>query len=210
MTPSCWSGNRLQFTIDIAVGGVFKQELVESRPGFVCFKVTGKGSVAAFKHEGGGHRWQRIPPNEKRGRRHTSTITVAVLREPNVGEVEIDQKDLVVATCRGSGAGGQHRNVTDSAVQISYRGITVRCESERSQHKNKAMAMSILRARVLAREEEVAVSSENKSRKKQVGSGMRGDKVRTIRVFADQVKDHRTGKKMKYAKYARGFVEGLI
>jgi peptide chain release factor 1 len=99
--------------------------------------------------------------------------------------------------------------VTDSAIQISYEGITVRCENERSQHQNKTLAMSILRARLLAREEEKTISAENRSRKTQVGSGMRGDKIRTIRVFADQVKDHRTGRKMKYTKYVRGFVELL-
>lgn len=192
------------------IRSVFSCDLIESRSGFIRFKVSGKNAVKAFSSEAGGHRWQRIPPTEKRGRRQTSTITVAVLKEPSVGEVSIDNSRLRISTCRGSGAGGQHRNVTDSAVQIVYGDISIRCESERSQHRNKQMAMSVLMAKLYEIEQNRISSSQNGKRKEQVGTGMRGDKVRTIRVFDDSVVNHLNGKRMKYKKYSRGFLADIL
>jgi peptide chain release factor 1 len=196
-------------TASTVLGGGFSLLLLESRPGFICFQVSGKNAVNAFKYEAGGHRWQRIPPTEHKGRRHTSTITVAVLREPKSTEISIDYNKLEVSTCRGSGPGGQHRNTTDSAVILKYENITVRCESERSQKQNKESAMALLRAKLLEAKESAIQGATNSRRKNQIGSGQRGDKVRTIRVFDNQVKDHRTNRKMKFDKYKRGFVDGL-
>jgi len=196
--------------LNSVLGGIFSLEEVEIRPGFVCVQISGEGAAELFSHEAGGHRWQRIPPTEKRGRRHTSTITVAVLREPDQHEVQLDPTKLKIMTCRGSGKGGQHKNVTDSAVQLQYGDLAVRCESERSQHQNKATAMRLLRARLLEAQTVSETLTVNKKRKNQVGSGMRGDKVRTIRVQDNTVKDHQTGKKMRYEKYARGVVEDLF
>ena len=120
--------------------------------GILVLRVHGRGAEEAFQDEGGGHRWQRVPPNDKRGRVHTSTITVAVLPEPTAAELRLAPGDVQRVTCRGSGAGGQHRNVTESCVVVTHRptGLTVRCESERSQHQNEETALALLRARLHA------------------------------------------------------------
>jgi len=167
---------------------------------------VGRDADDVFRDEAGGHRWQRIPPNEKRGRVQTSTVTVAVLPEPTETQVRIAPGDLEWATCRGSGAGGQHRNKTESAVQLVHRptGVMVRCESERSQHQNRATALALLRARLWATEQEKRVGGIAASRKAQVGSGMRGDKRRTIRVQDGVVNDHVTGKRWSFRDYERG------
>ncbi len=187
-------------------GGLFSVEQVEERAGYVVLRITGKGAEELFKDEPGGHRFQRIPPNEKRGRVHTSTITVAVLPEPKEHEVVLNENDLEVTTMRGSGAGGQHRNKTDSAVRIVHNptGIVVRCESERSQYLNKETALAVLRARIAEAARSGALTERANERKRQVGSGCRGDKVRTIRVQDDQVNDHVTGRFWTYKKYSRG------
>ena len=166
----------------------------------------GRDADDVFRDEAGGHRWQRIPPNEKRGRVQTSTVTVAVLPEPTETQVRIAPGDLEWATCRGSGAGGQHRNKTESAVQLVHRptGVMVRCESERSQHQNRATALALLRARLWATEQEKRVGGIAASRKAQIGSGMRGDKRRTIRVQDGVVNDHVTGKRWSFRDYERG------
>ena len=194
-------------------GGVFsfKIQVVTDRPGYLVFRATGKDAERAFKNEAGGHRWQRVPPTEKKGRVHTSTVTVAVLREPSETEVRLDPRDLTIKTCRGSGAGGQHRNTTASAVQVNHRpsGIQVRVESERSQHQNKASALTILRARLGALEAERAQGARSARRRSQLGSGMRGDKRRTVALQRGQVTDHVTGKKTSAKKYLRGAVDAL-
>ena len=115
-------------------------------------RVTGKKAEEAFSHEAGGHRFQRVPPNEKRGRPQSSTVTVAVLEEPSARELHIDPKDLDESFTRGSGAGGQHRNKTDSCVLLTHTpsGITGRVDGGRSQHFNRQTAMGVLRARLKA------------------------------------------------------------
>lgn len=152
-----------------------------------------------------------MPPNEKRGRVHTSTITVAVLEEPTEAQVRLDPRDVDIRTCRGSGAGGQHRNRTESAVQVTHTptGIQVRCEGERSQHQNKDEALRLLRAKILERERSKASSVRAQDRRDQVGTGMRGDKVITCAVQRDSVVHHRTGKSTTYQRYRKGFVEDL-
>jgi peptide chain release factor 1 len=136
---------------------------------------------------------------------------VAVLREPTSAEVRLDDRDLEFKACRGSGAGGQHRNTTDSAVQVTHKptGIQVRVESERSQHQNKELAKALLRARLLEAEHHRLSTTRNGKRKSQVGSGMRGDKRRTVALQRDQVTDHITGKQVSAKQYLRGQVEDL-
>lgn len=168
--------------------------------------MSGKNVEEIFKDEPGGHRWQRVPPTEKRGRVQTSTVTVAVLREPEAVELRIDERDLEIKTCRGSGAGGQHRNVTDSAVQIFHKpsGLMVRAETERSQSQNREYAMGLLRARLLAAAKEAKSNARAADRRSQVGSGMRGDKRRIIRCQDGQVNDHISGRTWKLKEYMRG------
>lgn len=187
-------------------GGVFDVEITEELPARVVLHAKGARAEEVFREEAGGHRWQRIPPNEKNGRVQTSTITVAVLPEPTEAEVRIAPGDLEWATCRGSGAGGQHRNVTDSAVQLTHKptGLMVRCESERSQHQNRATALAALRARLWERERDRRVNAIASQRRGQVGSGMRGDKRRTIRCQDGVVTDHKTGRTWSLRDYERG------
>jgi peptide chain release factor 1 len=172
----------------------------------VVFRAAGARAVATFADEPGGHRWQRVPPTERRGRVQTSTVTVAVLPEPTPTAVALDPKDLEWSFCRGSGAGGQHRNMTDTAVQVLHRpsGLRVRCETERSKTQNEATALALLRARLYAQEHERRVQSRADARRAQVGSGMRGDKRRTVRVQDGTVTDHVTGRQWQLKQYVRG------
>jgi peptide chain release factor 1 len=169
-------------------------------------RVSGKGAAALFAGESGGHRWQRIPPNERRGRVHTSTITVAVLTEPREHEVVLRPGDLEIERMRGSGAGGQHLQKTDSAVRIRHvpTGLSVRCESERSQSSNQATALAVLRARLLDWQRTAADRARADDRRRQVGSGQRGDKRRTIRTQDDHVFDQVDGRSWSYKRYVRG------
>jgi peptide chain release factor 1 len=210
-TRSCWSKNKSASTQKRVSGGDFSLEIAERREGVATLRVTGQKANALFANEAGGHRWQRIPPNEKRGRVQTSTITVAVLEELSEHEVVIDPGDVDESTCRGSGNGGQHRQKTDSAVRLVHRpsGIIVRCESERSQHQNRATAWALLRARIGALEREKKLAAREADRRAQVGSGQRGDKRRTVRTQDDVTVDHVTGKRMSTRLYQRGMIEKL-
>ena len=174
--------------------------------------VSGEGAIARFASEGGGHRWQRIPPTEKRGRVQSSSVTVAALPEPAAASLVLRDNDLEWRTVRGSGAGGQKRNKTESAVQLTHKptGTMVRVESERSQHQNKATALSLLRARIGEREQARVTGERNDTRRNMLGSGQRGDKIRTVQVRHGIVTDHRTGKKIRYDDYLRGRFEGLV
>lgn len=188
-------------------------EVLNVREGFVMFRVSGKNVDKFFANESGIIRWQRVPPTEKKGRVHTSTITVAVLPEPQKFESpNIRKEDLEIKTARGSGAGGQHRNVTDSAVQIKHlpTGIIVKCENGRSQHQNKENAMRVLSARLLAQSKKKAYLDRTSKRKEQVGNGSRGEeKIRTVRVQAGKVEDHINNKSITYKAYSRGQLEDL-
>ena len=170
--------------------------------------MTGKDAAKAFKNEAGGHRWQRVPPTERKGRVHTSTVTVSVLPELTQSELRLNERDLHFKATRGSGPGGQHRNKTASAIQLMHipTGISVRVESEKSQHRNKEAARSLLRARLQEAENNKKDRAVNSRRKAQVGSGQRADKRRTVRLQANQVVDHVTGKRTSARKYLRGSV----
>ena len=187
-------------------GGVFEFEVLDERPGLTVFRAAGSDAAEAFRNESGGHRFQRPSPTDKRGRIHSSTITVAVMSEQDSAAVELLERDLRIQSCRGSGAGGQHRNQTASAVQITHvpTGIMVRCEAERSQHYNKQAAIEMLRYRLLTLKREKAEQDHAADRRLKIGSGQRADKRRTIRVQDGSVVDHITGKSWSWRDYQRG------
>lgn len=208
---SCSSWSSSASTGNTASDDIFNLTLLDQRPAIIILEISGPGARKAFANEPGGHRWQRIPPTEKRGRVQTSTITVAVLEPVDSRDIEIASDDVEWQAFRGSGAGGQKRNKTASAVRITHKptGITIRYESERSQQQNLRAAKALLASRLQQQAQASAQATQHAARKDQVGTGMRGDKRRTIRVRDDQVTDHLIGKKMSVQRYLRGELEVL-
>ena len=160
----------------------------------IISRVIGRGAFSALKFESGTHRVQRVPATEAQGRIHTSACTVAILPElAEVETIDLNPSDLRIDTFRASGAGGQHVNKTDSAIRITHlpTGIVVECQDERSQHKNRSRALSLLKARLLAAERDKQTMQQAEKRKLQVGSGDRSERIRTYNYPQGRVTDHR-------------------
>ena len=191
------------FIVVLRSGGVFETELIDIRPGLVILKVA---ENKVFENEAGLHQWQRIPPTEKKGRTQTSLISVAVLPDVEEGSLTIEEKDLEWSTTRGSGPGGQNRNKVETVAVVKHKpsGITVRAESERSQYRNKTLALELLRSKLQMMKDEQEQTGRAQDRRSQIGMGQRGDKRRTIRVKDGIVKDHLTGKTWSYTDYVKG------
>lgn len=167
-------------------------------------------AVRRLLKESGGHRWQRIPPTERSGRVHTSTVTVAVFEAKEPHQFVLKDGDIYMFTTMDSGPGGQHRNKTESCVVMRHKPTGIEAKSAtKSQHRNKQIAREMLEGRVAAHFAAQTQSAESQKRKAMVGTGMRGDKVRTYRTRDDQVTDHRTNKKARLQDVLAGRLDKL-
>lgn len=195
-------------------------EIVSSHPGEyggyreIISRIVGRGAYSRLKFESGAHRVQRVPETESQGRIHTSACTVAILPEADeIDAVEINPAELKIDTFRASGAGGQHVNRTDSAVRITHlpSGIIVECQDERSQHKNKARAMSVLRSRLLEQETRKQQEEQAATRRSLVGSGDRSERIRTYNFPQGRITDHRINLTLyKLSKVLAGELDPLV
>ncbi len=159
-----------------------------------------------MQHESGGHRWQRVPPTEKKGRVQTSTFTVSVFRESKTSEFQLNLAEVTFQATKGTGPGGQHRNKRETAIRAVHRptGQMVFCQNNRSQHANKAEAIRLLGQKVQQVQQKSGQAANRIARQNQIGSGQRGDKVRTIQVQNGRVTNHVNQKKMTLKAYQKG------
>lgn len=215
-----FAGDLLKMYTRYAESQGWRVEMINQRDGEhggfkeVVARLDGNGVFSRLKFESGAHRVQRVPETESQGRIHTSAATVAILPEvEKVQEVEINPADLRVDTYRASGAGGQHINKTDSAIRLTHlpTGIVVECQDERSQHKNRARAMSLLQARLLNDEIDRQQAEQSESRRLQVGSGDRSERIRTYNFPQGRVTDHRINLTLyKLDEIVNGALEQVI
>jgi len=195
-----FAGDLFRMYSQYAEGQRWQIEIINSREGEhggykeIIARINGNGAYSRLKFESGAHRVQRVPTTESQGRIHTSACTVAVLPEPDeIEQTDINPADLKVDTFRASGAGGQHVNKTDSAIRLTHipSGIIIECQDERSQHKNRARAMSLLQARLMSSAQEKQHAEQAEARKSLVGSGDRSERIRTYNYPQGRVTDHR-------------------
>lgn len=200
-----FSGDLFRMYSRYAESQGWKVEVISERPGEhggfkeIIGRVEGKNVFGQLKFESGAHRVQRVPETETQGRVHTSACTVAVMPEvEDIEEIEINKADLRVDTFRASGAGGQHVNKTDSAIRLTHipSGIVVECQDERSQHKNRARAMSLLQAKLQSEAEAEQQQEQSDARRNLVGSGDRSEKIRTYNYPDGRITDHRINLKL--------------
>ena len=178
----------------------------------VSFLISGEDVYKVLKYESGVHRVQRVPVTEASGRIHTSTATVAVLPEAQEVDIEIKPEDLEITTTRASGAGGQHVNTTDSAVQMTHKptGVTVYCADERSQHKNRAKALTVMRSRLLEQKQREEQEKYAADRRSQVGTGDRSERIRTYNFPQNRLTDHRIGLSLSLPPVMEGALDDLV
>jgi peptide chain release factor 1 len=178
----------------------------------IIFNMTGEDAYKYLKFESGVHRVQRVPATETQGRIHTSTATVAVLPEAEEVDIQINPQDLDISTMRASGAGGQHVNTTDSAVMMVHKptGVTVYCADERSQIKNRAKALTVMRSRLLKAKEDEENAKYAAERKGQIGTGDRSERIRTYNYPQGRLTDHRIGMSLSLAPVVDGDLKDLI
>jgi peptide chain release factor 1 len=215
-----FAGNLFRMYQKFAEQQNWQMEILSEREGDhggfkeIISKIDGRGAYSRLKFESGAHRVQRVPETESQGRIHTSACTVAVLPEAeNIEEIQINPADLRVDTYRASGAGGQHVNKTDSAVRLTHlpTGIVVECQDERSQHKNRARAMSLLQAKLLDEQQQKQATEQAAQRKSLVGSGDRSERIRTYNFPQGRVTDHRINLTLyKLEEILQGNLENII
>jgi len=215
-----FAGDLFRMYTRYAEGRGWQIEVMSENPGEhggyreIISRVVGRGAYSRLKFESGTHRVQRVPATEAQGRIHTSACTVAILPElDEVEAVDINPAEIRVDTFRASGAGGQHVNKTDSAIRITHlrTGIVVECQDERSQHKNRSRAMALLKARLLSAEQEKQASAQAQSRKLQVGSGDRSERIRTYNFPQGRITDHRINLTLyKLADVMEGHLDELL